>query len=73
MRREKNHEQIGKAIGINSTYAIRKLIEQSKIYTFNQLFIILKRLLEMDLLIKTGQIDENIALEILVSELSTNG
>ena len=72
MRREKNHEQIGKAIGINSTYAIRKLIEQSKIYTFNQLFIILKKLLEMDLLIKTGQIDENIALEIIVSELSTN-
>ena len=63
---------IGKRIGINSNFAIEKLMQQSKLYNLNQLVAILKKLVQMDLEIKTGKIDENIGIEIIISELSQN-
>ena len=63
---------IGKRIGINSNFAIEKLMQQSKLYNLNQLVIILRKLVQMDLEIKTGKIDENIGIEIIISELSQN-
>ena len=65
--------EIGKRIGINSSFAIDKLIQQSKLYNLNQLVTILKKLVQMDLEIKTGKIDENIGIEIIISEISQNG
>ena len=47
-------------------------MQQSKLYNLNQLVIILRKLVQMDLEIKTGKIDENIGIEIIISELSQN-
>ena len=47
-------------------------MQQSKLYNLNQLVIILRKLVQMDLEIKTGKIDENIVIEIIISELSQN-
>jgi DNA polymerase-3 subunit delta len=51
-------------------FALRRTLEQATRYTPNQARLIYKRLLETDLAIKTGGVEPQMALEILVAELS---
>lgn len=51
-------------------FAFQKTEAQSEKYTFNQLREFYTKLLETDLYIKTGQYDEELALTLLVAEMS---
>jgi len=51
-------------------WQVRKLQEQARNYTIQQLDVIYKRLLDTDLSIKTGRAQPDMALVLLVAELS---
>ena len=63
-------EELGKRIGLTNRYALDKTMRQSRNFGIDHLANILRRLLAADLAIKQGEIDERLAVEILVGELS---
>ncbi|MBT3554134.1 MAG: DNA polymerase III subunit delta [Chloroflexi bacterium] len=63
-------EELGKRIGLTNRYALDKTLRQSQSFGTDHLANILRRLLAADLAIKQGEIDERLAVEILVGELS---
>ncbi|MQG37056.1 MAG: DNA polymerase III subunit delta [SAR202 cluster bacterium] len=63
-------EEIGKRIGLRNSWALDKTIRQSSNFDLQQLANIHRRLLAADLAIKKGEIDDRLAVEILVAELS---
>jgi DNA polymerase-3 subunit delta len=63
-------EELGKRIGLTNQYALDKTIRQSINFGTEHLANILRRLLAADLAIKQGDLDERLAVEILVGELS---
>ena len=50
---------------------LKKTLEQERRFTHQQLAAIHRKLLEADLSIKTGEADEQLALEMLVAELAS--
>jgi len=64
-------EELGKRIGLTNRYALDKTMRQSHNFGADHLANILRRLLAADLAIKQGEIDERLAVEILVGELSS--
>ena len=62
--------EIGKRIGVSNRFALNKIINQSRYYNSEFLYRIHRKLLNTDVAIKRGIIDENVAIEILVSDLS---
>lgn len=65
-----DQEELGKRIGLTNRYALDKTIRQSASFGTDHLARIHRRLLAADLAIKQGEIDERLAVEILVGELS---
>ena len=65
-------EELGKRIGLTNRYALDKTMRQSHSFDAGHLANILKRLLVVDLAIKQGEINERLAVEILVGELSAD-
>ncbi len=63
-------DELGKRIGLTNQYALDKTMRQSANFGTDHLANILRRLLAADLAIKQGQMDERLAVEILVGELS---
>jgi DNA polymerase-3 subunit delta len=63
-------DEIGKRIGLTNQYALDKTLRQSTGYSTDHLASILRRLLAADLANKQGEMDEQLAVEILVAELS---
>lgn len=63
-------EELGKRIGLTNRYALDKTMRQSHSFGTDHLANILRRLLAADLAIKQGEIDERLAVEIIVGELS---
>ncbi|MDA1279978.1 MAG: DNA polymerase III subunit delta [Chloroflexi bacterium] len=63
-------EEIGKRIGLTNRFALDKMLRQSGSFGIGQLASIHRRLLAADLAIKRGAMDERLAVEILVGELS---
>jgi DNA polymerase-3 subunit delta len=63
-------EELGKRIGLTNRYALDKTMRQSTSFGTEHLANIHRRLLSADLAIKQGDIDERLAVEILVGELS---
>ncbi len=63
-----NPKMIATKIGIHP-YVASKCAEQSKHYTLKQLKNLLNHFLEMDYMIKTGKINDRIALELLMMEM----
>jgi DNA polymerase-3 subunit delta len=63
-------EELGKRIGLTNRYALDKTMRQSTSFGTEHLANIHRRLLAADLAIKQGDIDERLAVEILVGELS---
>ncbi len=61
---------IGKHLSL-SGYPLKKTLEQERKFTHQQLAAIHRKLLEADLSIKTGEADEQLALEMLVAELAS--
>jgi len=62
--------EIGQRLGIRSDYPLRKVLEQSRRYSLQQLEDAFSRLLEADAAIKRGVYDENLAVDILLDDLS---
>jgi DNA polymerase-3 subunit delta len=60
---------IGRQLGINAEYAIRKVVDQANRYSAAALERAYRRLLAADVAVKRGEVDEEPALELLVAEL----
>ena len=63
-------QEIGQRLGIRSDFALRKVMEQSRRYSMPQLESAFARLLEADAAIKHGVYDEDLAVDILLEDLS---
>ncbi len=57
-------------LGTSSEYVVRKTIEQAGRYSLTRIKEVYRRILEADLSIKTGKLDDELAVNILVAELS---
>ena len=64
-----SNADIGKRLGISAAFALRKTLNQERNFTLDRLKEIYSKLLETDLSIKTGKIEEEIALDLLVAQL----
>ena len=64
-------EELGKRIGLTNRFALDKTVRQSASFGAGHLADIHRRLLAADMAIKQGDIDERLAVEILIGELST--
>ena len=62
--------EIGSRIGVTNRYALEKTLRQASRFGKDYLAQVHRRLLDADLSIKTGKLDERLALEILVGRLS---
>ena len=62
--------EIGQRLGINSEFALRKVLEQAGRYSLPKLEAAFERLLQTDAAIKRGIYDEDLALDILLDELA---
>lgn len=62
--------EIGKRIGVNNRYALEKTLRQASRFGKAYLAATHRRLLDADLDVKTGKMDERLALEVLIGRLS---
>ena len=51
------------------SYALSKMLEQTKLYGFERIKQVYDRLLQTDMDIKTGKYNDRLALELLIAEL----
>ncbi len=59
---------MGHRLGITSGFPLRKTLDQARTVPPHRAVVLLERLLEVELAIKTGRLDEGSALHILVAE-----
>ncbi len=71
--RRKSRGEIQTKLGLTSDFLLNKAWAQADKYSLDRLRDVFHRLLEADLSIKTGKLDGDIALEILVTELGQRG
>ncbi len=57
-------------LGLTADFAVRQVEEQARRHSYGRVEAMYRRLLETDLAIKRGELDEDLALETLVAELS---
>jgi DNA polymerase-3 subunit delta len=69
---KKPPQQIQARIGLFNEFAFNKVAAQSQKLSFAALKEIYRKLLDADLAIKTGKLDADLALELLVAELSAS-
>jgi DNA polymerase-3 subunit delta len=69
----KSRGDIQVKLGLNSEFVLRKAWEQADKYSPSRLRELYHRLLETDISIKTGRMDGEIALNVLVTELGQRG
>jgi DNA polymerase-3 subunit delta len=62
--------QIQDGLGLKSSYALEKTLSQARLYDFERVKRAYGKLLETDLAIKTGQYNDKLALELLVTDLA---
>jgi len=65
----KSQPEIQNKLGLTSEFALRKTLEQANMYPWERLKEVYHKLLEADLSIKTGKYDDELALNILITEL----
>ena len=71
--RKVSEREIGDRLGIPQEFVRRKAVEQAKRHSWNELKWLYGRLLEVDVAVKRGRADEDVALDLLVSEASALG
>jgi DNA polymerase-3 subunit delta len=64
--------QMQSKLGLSSSYALDKTLAQAKSYSLDRVKQVYDKLLETDLAIKTGKYNDQLALELLVTELSAS-
>lgn len=62
-------EEIGKATGVRAQFLLRKLMDQAKQFTFEELETLLARILALDQALKTGRTEGPLGLNLLVLEI----
>ena len=62
-------QQIGGRLGIGPDFAIKRTLAQARKHTHKKLVGLYQRLLESDLAVKSGNLDEELALDLLVGGL----
>jgi DNA polymerase-3 subunit delta len=67
-KRITNREMQGK-LGMTSEWVLKKTLDQSTRYSLTRLKDVYRKLLDTDILIKTGKMDPELALNVLVAEL----
>jgi DNA polymerase-3 subunit delta len=67
-KRITNREMQGK-LGVSSEWVLKKTLDQASRYSFSRLKDVYRKLLDTDISIKTGKMDPELALNILVAEL----
>lgn len=67
-KRVTNREMQGK-LGMTSEWVLKKTLDQASQYSFSRLKDVYRRLLDTDISIKTGKMDPELALNVLVAEL----
>ena len=65
-----SRQQIQDRLGLKQSYGLDKTLSQAKLYDFEGVKRAYGKLLETDLAIKTGRYSEELALELLVTELA---
>ena len=73
MDRKVGDREIGDRLGIPQEFIRRKAMAQARRHSWNDLKWLYGRLFEVDLAVKRGRADEDVALELLVSEASALG
>jgi len=68
-KQRKSKTEIQSTLGITAEFALRKTLEQADSHSFERLKAIYHKLLEADLAIKTGKYGDELALNILITEL----
>jgi len=68
--RRKTRSEIQSTLGLTSDFVLRKAWEQADKYSLSRLGEVYHKLLEADLSIKTGKYDGELALNILIAELT---
>jgi DNA polymerase-3 subunit delta len=67
--RKKNTSEIASILGYPSEYLIGKTMKQADIYTMDQIKSVFQKILDMDVSIKTGKYENDLAVDILVFDL----
>jgi len=67
-----SRQELQDELGLTSSYVLDKTLSQAKLYDFESIKRAYNKLLEMDLAVKTGKYDGQLALELLVAELSAS-
>ena len=68
--RKVGEREIGERLGITHEFARRRAVEQARRHAWSDLKWLYGRLMEVDLAVKQGRSDPDVALELLVSEAS---
>lgn len=64
-----NHQQIANRIGVHP-YPIQKILPQARLFNLTQLKAIFHQLSEVDHAVKTGQLEDELALDLLIASLT---
>lgn len=72
-RQKRNNSEIQETLRLSQEFLVRKTLEQANRYSLPRLREVYHQILETDLAIKTGQYDAELALTLLVGELSRRG
>jgi len=67
-----SRQELQDELGLTSSYALERTLSQAKLYDFESIKQAYNKLLEMDLAVKTGKYDGQLALELLVAELGAS-
>ena len=59
---------LGIHLEIRAEFVLKKTLEQAKRFSWEHIKLLYKRLMEMDLAVRQGNMEENIALELLVAD-----
>jgi DNA polymerase III delta subunit len=62
---------LGRRLGTNSDFVVRKTLEQARRMSMHQIVQMYERLLRSDVAVKRGELEPAISLELLVAELAT--
>jgi len=60
-------KDIGGRLGLTRDFALRKTLEQARTHSWNNLEWLYGRLMEADLAVKRGRLEQDVALELLIS------
>jgi DNA polymerase-3 subunit delta len=73
LKEKKPQFEIQNRLALNSEFVWKKTLEQTSMYSLDRLQKLYHKLLETDVVIKTGKYDDELALNILVAELCSSG